>query len=262
MRSGIYDLSGNFIEAEKWIDGLSAFTDRKPCVAFIGAGGKTTNMFNIARNCAKTGKKVLVTTSTHIKAPAKEFTALCMDTVKDIWSKKLPVAIGTIQENELKWSQPDPVFFKKIYDKADIVLIEADGSKGRPCKVMRDHEPVIWNCVTHTVSVIGLSALGKSIAEGSYPPELVADILRTKQDHILKLMDMAALVQRYWQGDAQWQKIHVPVIMLNQADGMKEYNIGLELAYMLKKRMKAEIYITHYDFEHQHFWEDKSYPSA
>ena len=40
-----------------------------PVISFVGAGGKTSCMLELARNLAAQGKKVLVTTTTHMEHP-------------------------------------------------------------------------------------------------------------------------------------------------------------------------------------------------
>lgn len=54
------------------------------------------------------------------------------------------------------------------------ILIEADGSRGRPFKAPSDHEPVIPSSVTLVVVVVGMDALGRPIVETAHRPELVA----------------------------------------------------------------------------------------
>ena len=191
------------------------FSVRKPCVAFVGAGGKTSNMLFLARECAKAGKKVLVTTSTHMLVPEEEIAAFSMEEIFGIWEKRIPACIGSpvfspkvqdIKMNEesysvrekniqtdkgtmiqKKWGPPSREFFEMAYEQADIVFIEADGSKRKPCKVMRENEPVIWEQVTHVISVIGMTALGKSIEEAGFPTNLMAQTLNVNTNHILTL---------------------------------------------------------------------------
>jgi probable selenium-dependent hydroxylase accessory protein YqeC len=43
----------------------------------------------------------------------------------------------------------------------DLVLLEADGSSGLPCKGWLPDEPVVPSFCTHTIGVVTLSALGK-----------------------------------------------------------------------------------------------------
>lgn len=241
MQSGIYDLSGSLIPIENRINGISREASPKPCIALIGAGGKTTTMFFLARIYAKAGKRVLVTTSTHIWKPSEEMAAFCPEDVERIWERKLPAVIGTPEEK--KWGSPEPGFFQTAYEKADLIFIEADGSKQRPCKVLRDKEPVIWDCVTDIICVFGLSVLGRTIGEAVYPPDLAASLLNTKEDHILNQQDMVILIQNYLNELAK-KRIDNPIILLNQADEKEDFQQGKEIALLLQN---FRCYLTHYE---------------
>ena len=57
---------------------------------------------------------------------------------------------------------------------ADYVIVEADGSKRLPLKAHAAHEPVIPPETSRTVCVVGLSGLGRRVAEVVHRPELFA----------------------------------------------------------------------------------------
>ena len=48
-------------------------------ISFVGAGGKTSCMLELARSLAKQGKKVLVTTTTHMEHPVRIGEIGCVD---------------------------------------------------------------------------------------------------------------------------------------------------------------------------------------
>ena len=125
-------------------------------VSLVGAGGKTTLMYLLAEEYRSRGDKVLVTTTTHIKNPSSGMQGIWTpeelgekvqwardeSQVKELWrAGKIPV-IGT-ETAEEKLAMPENAFFLRCCDLADQVLIEADGSKGMPCKVPADFEPVL-----------------------------------------------------------------------------------------------------------------------
>lgn len=244
MQSGIYDLSGSVIPIENSINCISRAAFEKPCIALVGAGGKTTTMFYLARIYAKAGKKVLVTTSTHIWKPADDLSAYCPEDIEKIWGRKLPAVIGKAEQN--KWVSPDQHFFQTAYEMADVIFIEADGSKQRPCKVLRDQEPVIRDCVTDIICVFGLSALGKTIGEAAYPPTLAANILEVKEDHILNKQDMVMLIQNYL-NELSKKIRNNPVVFLNQADEEEDFRQGKEIAITLQRNQQVRCYLTHYE---------------
>ena len=46
---------------------------KKTTICFVGAGGKTSLIWSLAENCSAMGRKVLVTTTTHIIRPDKKY---------------------------------------------------------------------------------------------------------------------------------------------------------------------------------------------
>ena len=73
-------------------------------------------------------------------------------------------------------SLPEQELVEYMQD-ADIVLIEADGAKGMPCKVPAEHEPVIWETSDIVIGVMGMSALGKPLQEVCFRKKEVEELL-------------------------------------------------------------------------------------
>jgi len=143
-------------------------------ISVVGAGGKTSTMFRLAREFKSFRKKVLVTTTTNIAfLETSQADRLVIDNSKDISS--LPrVEPGTIiclgssmvgDQEKLKGVERE--FVDEIYQKHlfDYIVVEADGSKRRPIKAPAHYEPVIPRETTRVIGVIGLDALGKAITE-------------------------------------------------------------------------------------------------
>jgi probable selenium-dependent hydroxylase accessory protein YqeC len=59
----------------------------------------------------------------------------------------------------------DPVAIDALADLFDIVLVEADGSKGLPVKAPASHEPVVPASSSIVIGVVGLDALGRPMDE-------------------------------------------------------------------------------------------------
>jgi probable selenium-dependent hydroxylase accessory protein YqeC len=59
----------------------------------------------------------------------------------------------------------DPVAIDALADLFDIVLVEADGSKGLPIKAPASHEPVVPESSSVVIGVVGLDALGRPMDE-------------------------------------------------------------------------------------------------
>jgi molybdenum cofactor cytidylyltransferase len=143
-----------------------------PRLAFVGAGGKTTALFRLAREYHS---PVLVTTTTHlsqeqvrlgdqhytITSPEQiarlqphDIQGVCVFTGPPDGSGRLTGLPGPIMENLLR-----------LADALSVpLLIEADGSRQLPVKAPASHEPVIPTFVDTVVVVAGLSALGKPLS--------------------------------------------------------------------------------------------------
>lgn len=291
MENGIYNLHNHPVTVTHWLEELNPKGTEKICLAFVGAGGKTSCMYYVAEECAKAGKRVLVTTSTHILAPKPSVAAHNLEEVERLWKQGRYAVIGkecrdadiekkgknssirvqgensgiraqgeasqsqifNIDSNAQssqeevypairKWGAPEFALFQKAYQRADIILIEADGSKGKPCKARRPYEPVIWEEVTHMISVIGMSALGQTIEKGSYPPELVAQILKKDKDQILTLQDLNTLTCDYWK-NASLERFE-PIVLINQVDDTKKHAQAMELANMIQMSGVKMLYLS------------------
>ena len=56
-------------------------------------------------------------------------------------------------------------FIEELIPRYDITLLEADGSRGLPCKGWLQNEPVVPSYCTHTVGVVTMGALGNAATE-------------------------------------------------------------------------------------------------
>jgi probable selenium-dependent hydroxylase accessory protein YqeC len=143
--------------------------DSAPCIAFVGAGGKTTALFKLARQLPS---PVIVTATSHLgswqfsladrhiltdsPAPLEELEhglqGVILVTGKMDGDRSKP-----IDEHLLHW-------LAQFCGYHSIpLLIEADGSRQKPLKAWAEHEPPIPDFVKHVVQVIGLSGLGKPL---------------------------------------------------------------------------------------------------
>ncbi len=135
-------------------------------IFFVGAGGKSTVMYELAGKYATQGRKVVCTTSTHIFDPDMGY-AQNVDEMQALWQRGQYVVIGTRGEEPGRLTPPDSGLLEQACAIADVVLVEADGSRRMPLKIPRIHEPVLWQeqmlepaCV---VAVVGLDAIRKHV---------------------------------------------------------------------------------------------------
>jgi probable selenium-dependent hydroxylase accessory protein YqeC len=142
---------------------------RGACLAFIGAGGKTTTMLALAHEAMERGLSVVVTTTTKIWPPAGMPLVLehrsenIVDACRSILSSGPCVAVGRGLTDRDKVAGLDPRTVCRLVESkvANVVLCEADGAAGRPLKVHDTHEPVVPACSTSVAVVGGLDSLGR-----------------------------------------------------------------------------------------------------
>lgn len=164
-------------------------------ISLVGAGGKTSTMFRLAKELKALGKKVLVTTTTNIAlSETSKADHLFVYSSNDICclSKVEPRTIvclgGGILNDKGKLKGIDREFIDEIYQKHlfDYIVVEADGSKRRPIKAPAHYEPVIPAGTTRVIGVIGLDALGKTITEDYvHRPNLFCSIMGKKMGDII-----------------------------------------------------------------------------
>ncbi len=141
-------------------------------VSFIGAGGKTTLMFRLAKELSAAGHKVIITTTTKIYPPHNLPLVLASSTgqILNMLSESMPKenitvlgsAIGT--DGKLQGLEPEVV--NSIYRARKIfILVEADGARGKSLKGYKEYEPRIPSASDLVFAVIGADALGEKIDE-------------------------------------------------------------------------------------------------
>lgn len=156
-----------------WEQKLPFLREKDHIISLTGGGGKTTLMYALAAFCAKKGWNVLVLTTTHIGMPEGKPVIVLKEGVsweeaekrRDwLWQQNQFVVAGVPAKDDKLAALPPRMQEVWIRD-ADIVLIEADGSKRHPCKFPAEHEPVILPQSDIVLEVGGLSALNRPLEE-------------------------------------------------------------------------------------------------
>ena len=174
---------------------FSTLTKDRHCFSFVGAGGKSSLIEAMAAWGTKQGKKVLVTTTTHIFRPEPEKLARTPGDLERIWGTGDWAVVGNVEMKQpQKLKMPDPDWMRQAMALADLVLIEADGSKRLPCKAPAAHEPVILPETEIVIAVLGLSALEQPLKECCFRLEEAEKLLEADADHLLSCEDMAKIL--------------------------------------------------------------------
>jgi molybdenum cofactor cytidylyltransferase len=160
--------------------------ERNAKIALVGSGGKTTLMFQLAREFTS---RVILTTTTHL-ALDQLSAADTMVTVKgpadvpgpgeEIPGRMILFTGPEVEPNRV--SGPDPESLAAIHRLAESwdcpLIIEADGARKLPIKAPAPHEPPIPAFVDLVFTVIGLSGLGKPLTEKwVHRPEIFSSLV-------------------------------------------------------------------------------------
>ena len=161
-------------------------------IAVVGSGGKTTLIKKLAQQYREMGKSVLVTTTTHMFI--EEETLLTDDAGIIIRAlQETGYAMAGIPDGK-KISALSRETFDAVCACADVVLVEADGSRMRPLKYPVETEPVIPDNTDEIIVVCGLNAIGQKAKDVCHRLELVKDCLGIEDDtritpeHVQKLV--------------------------------------------------------------------------
>ncbi len=173
--------------------------------AIVGAGGKTSLIKKYAEEYLAQGKKVFVTTSTHMFIEEDTLVTDHGDAIIEELERTGYVMAGNQAQRKEEAFQAEgeerpkiralsEETYLKVCEKADAVLIEADGSKHLPIKFPSEKEPVIYQNVDEIIVVCGLHAIGHKAKEVSHRWELVKECLEISEEtpvtaeHIQKLV--------------------------------------------------------------------------
>ena len=161
-------------------------------IAVVGSGGKTTLLKKLAAQYREDGKTVFVTTTTHMFMEEDTLLTDDADVIIHRLKEKGYVMAGIPEGEKIK------ALSRQTYDTvcsfADIVLVEADGSKGLPLKYPNASEPVIPENTDEIIVVCGLNAIGQPAKNVCHRLELVKSCLDIQDDtemtasHVQKLV--------------------------------------------------------------------------
>ncbi len=160
--------------------------------AIVGSGGKTTLLKKLAEQYRSQGKTVFVTTTTHMFI--EEDTLLTDDADTIIQGlKDTGYVMAGIPEG-IKFKALSEETYAAVCAHADVVLVEADGSKRMPLKYPNSTEPVIPDNAEEIIVVCGLNALGQKAKDVCHRLELVKDCLGIDDDRIITPIHIQKLV--------------------------------------------------------------------
>lgn len=209
-------------------------------VTLVGAGGKTTALYHLAAELARRGWRVLVTTTTRIWPPdpgqvdglfyaSDEAEARRQLAARTAPGQRLLVAAGETAEGKLRGVSPDLVC--RIRDLADVILVEADGARGRSLKAPAPYEPVIPPCATLLVPVAGLDVIGRPLsADWVHRPERVSTLTGLHPGDEVTSAAVARVLTHPEGGLKDAPPAVRVAVLLNKADDGHRLRFGREVA--------------------------------
>ena len=148
----------------------------REAISLVGAGGKTTLMFRLARELVNQKKRVLTTTTTRILEPhANETPVLFVHPdegkIKQYVQEHLnqyhhiTIAKERLESGKLKGVSPNLTVDLWNSVAIDYLIVEADGARGLSVKAPREGEPVIPENSTLVVGILGVDGVGMELRE-------------------------------------------------------------------------------------------------
>ncbi|MCI8319824.1 MAG: putative selenium-dependent hydroxylase accessory protein YqeC [Dorea sp.] len=166
---------------ERLMELLKIDASRHRLLAFVGAGGKTTLIYELAMELGSMGYSVAVTTTTHMGADGRYgFT---------------PIGIPC-GEGKIKGISPAAPY--KLLGEYDFVLTEADGSRQLPFKVPESHEPVLPENVNLVVGMAGAAAVGRTFESMCCRYPLACRCFFCRPDDRIELTHLAESLTASW----------------------------------------------------------------
>ncbi len=170
--------------------------NRGDVVSLVGAGGKTTAMYHLARELASEGWRVVTTTTTMIRLEERSERTilepqerLLLRAVESALEEHNHITIATgLKEDEGKIKGVEPPIVDKVVrlPSVDAVIVEADGAKGRDLKAPEAHEPVIPSGTTILMPMAALDAVGKRLSEKTaHRPGIVSRLAKLELGQVI-----------------------------------------------------------------------------
>ncbi len=203
-------------------------------ISLVGAGGKTSLLYYMAKTAKKKMSRVLVTTTTHIEMPQdRSHYASTAEDVKKLWQRNQYVIAG--MDEGRKMARLSEAALQELLEISEFTCIEADGSKRLPCKVPGEREPVILPRCDVVIAVLGLSALGRPLEKVCFRKNQAMEFLQVSEEHLMNEEDFAKILSserglRKNVGKRQY------LIVLNQCDTKKEEQAAQKIAHLLSEK--------------------------
>jgi molybdenum cofactor cytidylyltransferase len=203
-----------------------------PSIAFVGAGGKTTAMFQLASELIP---PILITSTTHIgkwQIPLADhhLIATFPDEISNINFEGITLITGSIKDDD-RTESIDPQLLDWLHARATQkqlpLLIEADGARQRSLKAPKSFEPPIPDFVDNVIVVSGLSAIDKPLSEETvYLSESFSKLSGLQLNRVITPEAIVSALCHPQGGLKNIPKDARRIALLNQADSPESQSVA------------------------------------
>ncbi len=218
----------------------------KGVISLVGAGGKTTLMFELAKALSKARKKVLTTTTTKIFMPENSRSPITI--IEKDFDRFIEKAASELNHfsHFSAGSQYDPLSNKiegftleTIYklqhtELFDWIIVEADGARQKSLKASGPHEPVVPDNTTHLILVAGVDIVGKPLNDNYvHRPEIFSHNTGLEMKTVVDEHSIARSIIFEMKKTLLLCKPLSKIVFLNKADTAMEKLSGSKIAHYL-----------------------------
>jgi probable selenium-dependent hydroxylase accessory protein YqeC len=207
--------------------------------AVVGAGGKTSTMYQIASRL----DRAVVTTTVHIPIFDDEVSALVVTddpqgaiAAAEAWP--LGVVPGRGKPDRYRGYDRETVPTAATAERADAVLVKADGARDRLLKAPGENEPQIPPATDTVLPLSSVQVIGKPLTdEFVHRPERVAALTDCSVGDEIEAADVATVLAHERGALAGVPSDATVVPVLNMVDDARLHDVGHTVADLLVERL-------------------------
>ena len=178
-------------------------------IAVIGSGGKTSLIRALAAQYRSQGKTVFVTTTTHMFVEPDTILTEEPGIILERLEKTGYAMAGVPVRGKI--GQLPEATYNAVCARADVVLVEADGSRHKALKFPNATEPVIPENTDRIILVWGSHGLGKPAREACHRLELVMQCLDIREDTVITMDHVRKLLLEGYVKPLKQRYPHIPL---------------------------------------------------
>lgn len=211
-------------------------------ISLVGAGGKTTLMYNLAKELTRQHGYAITTTTTKIRPPSPAESPyiffLSTGSIANSSIRKalenhgyITIVSNPLPDNKLQGLKPETINELRQLLPEVPIIIEADGAAQKSLKAPAEWEPVIPETTSLVIPVVGLDVLGKELREEHvFRAQLAAKLLQVRLGEIITEDHIASLITHH-QGIIKRCPAGARIIpFINKAELLRNLNQAKSLA--------------------------------